>query len=152
MRNMKNKEAISSWMAKKLMEPLRTNPDMKSAGILAELKKYGVKPSQAQLYRARRRACDDLEGDHGGSYAKLPAYAEMVMRTNPTSLVKLRFEIQSISRAPSFKRLLISCAALKRGLQRRYMPFLGFDGCHFKGPYGGVLLWSLLFQGLHQDS
>ena len=147
MRNSKTNEATSSWLAKKLVEPLRANPEMKASAIVAELKKYGVKPSRNQLYRARKMACDTLEGNHEQSYEKLTAYAEMVRRTNSESLMKLQFDSQAITRAPSFKRLFLSFGAMKMGVLRGCRPFIGFDGCHLKGPYGGVLLSAVALDG-----
>ena len=147
MRNSKTNEATSSWMTKKLVEPLRATPEMKASAIVAKLKKYGVKPSRNQLYRARKMAYDALEENYEQFYEKLPAYAEMVRRTNPDSLVKLSFDRQAITSAPSFKRLFLSFGAMKRGLLRGCRSFIGFDGCHLKGPYGGVLLSAVALDG-----
>nr|XP_027118313.1 uncharacterized protein LOC113735512 [Coffea arabica] len=39
-----------------------------------------------------------------------------------------------------FLRIFISFKAQKDGYLRYSKPFVGFDGCHLKGPYGGMLL------------
>ena len=61
--------------------------------------------------------------------------------------MKLQFDRQAITRAPSFKRLFLSFGAIKRGFLRGCRPFIGFDGCHLKGPYGGVLLSAVALDG-----
>ncbi|KAL0414385.1 UNVERIFIED_CONTAM: hypothetical protein Sradi_1640200 [Sesamum radiatum] len=39
-----------------------------------------------------------------------------------------------------FKRFYVCFAAVKKGFLSGCRPFIGVDGCHLKGPYGGVLL------------
>ncbi|KAL0375678.1 UNVERIFIED_CONTAM: hypothetical protein Scaly_0685400 [Sesamum calycinum] len=71
------KEANSSWISKKLIQVLRENPDMKARGIRHELQKYGIDPPYMQLYRAKKKALEQIDGSYGDSYSKLPHYAEM---------------------------------------------------------------------------
>ncbi|KAL0392969.1 UNVERIFIED_CONTAM: hypothetical protein Sradi_2519700 [Sesamum radiatum] len=85
------KEANSSWMSKKLLQVLRENPDMKARGIRHELQKYGIDPPYMQLYRAKKKALEQIDGSYGDSYSKLPHYAEMVRRSNHGSIVKLQY-------------------------------------------------------------
>ncbi|GFZ06897.1 hypothetical protein Acr_18g0010670 [Actinidia rufa] len=40
---------------------------------------------------------------------------------------------------PVFKRFFISFEATKTGFMADCRPFIGIDGCHLKGPFGGVL-------------
>lgn len=39
-----------------------------------------------------------------------------------------------------FKRLYICWGPLKKSLLEGCRPVIGFDGCHHKGPHGGILL------------
>ncbi|KAK4431567.1 hypothetical protein Salat_0918800 [Sesamum alatum] len=87
------REANSTWLRSRLVDVLRENPQMKPKGISHELKKYGVNPPYMQLYLAKRRAMDIIEGNHGESYGKLGRYAEMVRQTNPGSLVKIEYQL-----------------------------------------------------------
>lgn len=41
---------------------------------------------------------------------------------------------------PTFKRFVVAFPSLKEGFIRGYRHFLRINGCHLKGPYGGVLL------------
>ncbi|XP_027184204.1 uncharacterized protein LOC113782512 [Coffea eugenioides] len=101
-------EATSDWMVKKLVGITRDHPNMTSKGVEAELRKYGVKPSKMQIFRAKNKALAEIEGTHAESYSKLPKYAELLRNNNPNS---------------------ICCR-----------PFVGFDGCFLKEPFGGVLM------------
>ncbi|KAL0387553.1 UNVERIFIED_CONTAM: hypothetical protein Sradi_2637100 [Sesamum radiatum] len=110
-----------------------------------------------QLYRAKKKALEQIDGSYGDSYSKLPHYAEMVRRSNHGSIVKLQYNhgenddegdlISSILIVPSFKRIFVGLDALKKGFLQGCSPFLGFDGCHLKGLYGGVLLAAIGLDG-----
>ncbi|KAL0384319.1 UNVERIFIED_CONTAM: hypothetical protein Sradi_2826200 [Sesamum radiatum] len=79
----------------------------------------------------------------------------MVRRSNHGSIVKLQYNhdenddelVSSIPVVPSFKRIFVGLDALKKGFLQGCSPFLGFDGCHLKGPYGGVLLAAIGLDG-----
>ncbi|KAL0411300.1 UNVERIFIED_CONTAM: hypothetical protein Slati_3719700 [Sesamum latifolium] len=94
----KIKEASASWMANKLIDVLRKNPDMKARGLRNEIRKFGVTPPYMQLYRAKKMAIDIIEGGHTSSYGLLSAYAKMVEKTNPDSLVKLQYHTNAEGR------------------------------------------------------
>nr|XP_027083419.1 uncharacterized protein LOC113705700 [Coffea arabica] len=95
-----NVEATSDWIAKKLVPLVRDHPNISSQGIEAEMiTKYGIKPSYIQLFREKKKAEEEIQGNFNDSYGKLPK------------------------------------------------PFIGFDGCHLKGPFGGVLLTAVALDG-----
>ncbi|KAF8408008.1 hypothetical protein HHK36_007148 [Tetracentron sinense] len=120
-RGTKNTNATSTWIAKKLAKRLRANPDMKIDGIRSEIREtYGIEPSNMQLYRAR---------------------------TNSGSLVKIQYDRTNLSVNPTFKRFFICFQAMKSGFLEGCRPFIGLDGCHLKGPYGGVLLAGIALDG-----
>ncbi|KAG5539399.1 hypothetical protein RHGRI_019818 [Rhododendron griersonianum] len=70
--------------------------------------------SRIQLYRAKRKALEVIEGNHSDSYPLLTTYASKAMRT---------------------------------GFMEGCRPFIGIDGCHLKGPFGGVLLAAVALDG-----
>ncbi|XP_058725642.1 uncharacterized protein LOC131596928 [Vicia villosa] len=64
-----NRQAKTTWFAKKFGHILRHNPNMKPAGLIAQsLKRWGVNLSHDQAYRAKRRAMDMLQGDEACKY------------------------------------------------------------------------------------
>ncbi|KAI3446914.1 hypothetical protein Pfo_003579 [Paulownia fortunei] len=48
---------------------------------------------------------------------------------------------------PTFKRVFMDLKALKEGFLNSCSPFIGFDGCHLKGPWEGVLLATMGLDG-----
>nr|XP_027120446.1 uncharacterized protein LOC113737406 [Coffea arabica] len=136
----KNREATSDWMAKKLVAVMRDHPDISRKGIEAEMLKYGVHPSKQQVYRAREKAREEIEGTHAASYSKIPKYAVLLRQSNPGSLCKVHYDRPNLLVEPRFLRLFISFKGQKNGFLTDCRPFIGFDGCYLKGNFGGLLL------------
>nr|XP_027109180.1 uncharacterized protein LOC113729052 [Coffea arabica] len=133
-------EATSDWMAKKPVCVLRDHPNMTSKGVKVELRKCGVKPSKMQVFRAKNKAPAKIEGTHAESYSKIPRYAELLRNNNPNNICKIHYDRPNLLVEPKFLRIFISIRAQKLGFVEGCRPFIGFDGCFFKGPSGGVLL------------
>ncbi|XP_042487052.1 uncharacterized protein LOC122067285 [Macadamia integrifolia] len=63
-------------------------------------------------------------------------------------MFKLQFYERTIMSDPSvFKRLFVSFKACVDGFLNGCRPFIGVDGCHLKGTYGGVLLAAVTVDG-----
>ncbi|KAL0325059.1 UNVERIFIED_CONTAM: hypothetical protein Sradi_5075200 [Sesamum radiatum] len=91
-----------------------------------------------QAYRAKRQELEKLEGSPEYQYTRLWDYAEEVRKTNLGSTVILGTENENGE--VRFSRLYVCFDALKQFLISGCRPIIGVDGCHLKGPYGGVLL------------
>lgn len=52
----------------------------------------------------------------------------------------MRFDPSPALVEPTFQRCFLGLEALRAGFIAGCSPFLFFDGCHFKGRYGGALL------------
>ncbi|KAL0346464.1 UNVERIFIED_CONTAM: hypothetical protein Scaly_1662400 [Sesamum calycinum] len=147
------KDASAKWMASKLVNILRDNISMDVKAIRIELKKFGINPPYMQIYRAQKKALEEIEGGHAESFAKLPYHAHMVSVTNEGSIATLQCDIHddgsssSIHVAPSFKKFCLGLSALRDGFITGCNPFIKFDGCHLKGPFGGVLLATIGLDG-----
>ncbi|GMP27259.1 hypothetical protein CsSME_00003328 [Camellia sinensis var. sinensis] len=112
------------------------------------IEKYGVEASRMQLYRGKRKALETIEGNHVASYSKLSKYANEIMKTNLGSLVKIeRGRVGPKLDVVMFKRIFISLAAMQKGFKDGCRPFIGMDGYHLKGPYGGLLLVVVALDG-----
>ncbi|XP_028115334.1 uncharacterized protein LOC114313164 [Camellia sinensis] len=156
-----NTEATSAWIAKKMVESFKDNPHMGLDTMQMKLNKmFGIEASRMQLYRAKRRCKEELEGDHGSQYVLLPTYASQINKTNPGSLVVINYDIPStpvsedgeqpdptIPQYPLFQRIFISFDAMKAGFINGCRLFIGVDRCHLKGPYGGVLISAVALDG-----
>ncbi|GMP67900.1 hypothetical protein CsSME_00027725 [Camellia sinensis var. sinensis] len=89
-------------------------------------KLYGIEASRMQLYRAKRKCKEELEGDHGSQYVLLPTYVEEIKKTNPGSLAVINYEMPPtpvledgeepdptpIPQYPLFQRIFISFEAM----------------------------------------
>ncbi|XP_012844641.1 PREDICTED: uncharacterized protein LOC105964686 [Erythranthe guttata] len=149
-------EVSAKWLASKLMDLLRSDPDANLKAMRHEVTKYGVKPQYMQFYRAKSIALDQIQGNHAKLFEKLPYYGAMVLATNPGSVVTLQCDVEDVEdenglgvpqKPPTFKRFFMGLAALRDGFLSGCNPFIGFDGCHLKGPYGGVLLSAIALDG-----
>ncbi|KAL0333133.1 UNVERIFIED_CONTAM: hypothetical protein Scaly_2214800 [Sesamum calycinum] len=144
------KEASAEWIASKIESVLRENPGMKARGIRNELKKFGVNPQYMQIYRAKKKAMESIEGSYAESFGRMSYYADLVLEKNEGSVVTLQCDVdetEPIHSTPIFKRFFLGLSALRDGFLEGCSPFLGFDGCHLKGPFGGVLLAAIGLDG-----
>ncbi|GAV84813.1 hypothetical protein CFOL_v3_28255, partial [Cephalotus follicularis] len=91
-----------------------------------------------QLYRAKTKARSKVEGNYSESYSHLHKYVDLVRTTNPVTLYQGPL---------TFKRIFICYEASRKGFTVGCRPFIGIDGCHLKGPYGGVLLCAIALDG-----
>ncbi|KAK4390030.1 hypothetical protein Sango_2066300 [Sesamum angolense] len=144
------KEASAEWIASKIESVLRENPGMKARGIRNELKKFGVNPQYMQINRAKKKAMESIEGSYAESFGRMSYYADLVLEKNEGSVVTLQCDVdetEPIHSTPIFKRFFLGLSALRDGFLEGCSPFLGFDGCHLKGPFGGVLLAAIGLDG-----
>jgi len=147
-RTTKNSNATSTWIARKLNNKLKADPNMSYAGMKQEqLDNYDIEPSNiGQLYRARKKVRQDTKEFHALSYNDLPSWANLAFETNPGSIIKLELEPR-INQNPIFKRFFVCLNAMKNGFVKGCRPWFGIDGCHLKGPCGGVLLSAVAVDG-----
>ncbi|KAL0298709.1 UNVERIFIED_CONTAM: hypothetical protein Sradi_6530700 [Sesamum radiatum] len=94
--------------------------------------------SRDQAYRAKRQALKKLEGSPEHQFSKLWDYAEELRSTNPGSTVILR--INDENGENRFEKFYVCYNAMKQGFLGGCGPIIGMEGCHLKGPHGGVLL------------
>ncbi|XP_021731001.1 uncharacterized protein LOC110697906 [Chenopodium quinoa] len=100
-----------------------------------------IQMSASTLYRMRSKALRDINGGHDISHAQLPDYCEMVRSTNPGSSALCSWTPEDhIDRPLQFLSILISFKGCIDGLLAGCRNFIGLDGDHLKGNYGGVLL------------
>ncbi|XP_043697286.1 uncharacterized protein LOC122648089 [Telopea speciosissima] len=145
----KNTNVTEKWIAQKLESRLRTEPDMKvksMVDIIREL--YGIKVGRMHCYRARLIVKGENEVLHKQQYAKLPLYAKLLTNRNPgTVCIINRHERHDFVEASKFKRIFIYLDACKKGFINGCRLFIGLDGCHLKGRYGGILLSAISVDG-----
>ncbi|XP_047331617.1 uncharacterized protein LOC124935215 [Impatiens glandulifera] len=121
-----NKATTSKWITTQLGDLLEANPDLDNATMRACLDKWGVEPQIWKMQRARRMAREKYQGSFQESYGKLHTYCTLLLELNPRSTVKLQ----------AMDRFLNGCR-----------PWIGIDGCHLNGPFGGTLLAAVALDG-----
>ncbi|KAK3222145.1 hypothetical protein Dsin_009170 [Dipteronia sinensis] len=116
----KSKEARSKWIASKFEVLVKNNPSIQ-CGVISDLLRdqFNVSVDPQRLDKAKKGALEVLLKDHTECFSYLRGYALMVQQCNPGSAAYIHLQIDTTI----FQR-----------------PFIGIDGCHLKGPYGGVLL------------
>ncbi|XP_048319534.2 uncharacterized protein LOC125418882 [Ziziphus jujuba] len=140
-RKTKNAKVTSNWIASKLESLIQSNPDVKIGVLENDLRTtYGVKCGKQKIYRAKKKALDRMGGDHAGSYKKLYKYANIWMIQNLGTMALIKAARPAIIDNPQFQRFFLSFLAQKQGFLTGCRSFIGLDGCHLKGPFGGILL------------
>lgn len=92
-RKHKNSIVKSNWIADKLIDKFRAQPNMPVKAIVEKVKgRWGVDVEDHRLYRARRIAKDKIRGKINEQYNKLWDYIETLRRTNVGSCVMIKVD------------------------------------------------------------
>lgn len=154
-----NHLVTSKYLSQKYIERLRNSPNMEIAMQKDIHRELMVDVSKSQVYRAKRKAKETIEGDLRKQYARLWDYYETVKQHNPNSCLVIKLgrpiveeddeEVERPNRqlTPVFKRLYIRLDAQKQGFVQGCRPVVGLDGCFLKGIYGGQLLAAIGLDG-----
>ena len=128
-------------MAKRYLEDFGKNPNWEVSGVKHHvMQKISIDLSLSQVYRSRKAARGLITENEEAQYGLLRDYAEMILRTNVESRVILQTEMKNENAEPKFKRMYIRYNAQKVGFLGGCRPFIGLDGCHLNGRFGGQLL------------
>ncbi|KAL2928918.1 Villin-4, partial [Bienertia sinuspersici] len=137
------------WAAKKLIEDIRANPDIKGKTMNSLLwERWGLSMATSTLYRMRTIALQLIQGGHDESYTNLPQYCQLLMNMNPNTIAFCTWaQVEHPRKALQFRSIFISFEAQFRGLIEGCRGLVGVDGCHLKGNYGGILLSAVSLDG-----
>jgi hypothetical protein len=134
----------STWIANKLIDKFRVQPDMQLHVIQNEVKeRWRIDVNPSMMYRARIKANKEIYGKHEDQYAALWDYCETLRATNPRSCVVMKVDRTVPEVIPRFQRLYCSLAAMKKGFLEGCKPMIRIDGCFLKGPFKGQLLTAI---------
>ncbi|XP_073133760.1 uncharacterized protein [Henckelia pumila] len=135
----KVKNLTSSWLSRKYVNKFRSDPKRNLKGFRVDVREdIRCHVSDYQAYKARSLAVELFEGQTDSQYALLWDFVDEIKRTNPGSAVIIGTE--SVDGYNRFDRFYMCLYALKLGFLSGCRRFIGVDGCHLKGPHGGVLL------------
>ena len=139
----KNHLATSTWLSEYYVERIRDNPSSDLVAMQkAMLRDLMLEVDIMKVYRAKKKGLHIIEGSHKEQYHKLRDYSKMILLKNPGSIAYVQVERPLPNCPPMFLRLFICFTAMKKGSQY-CRPFIGLNGCHLTGPFGGivVVLW-----------
>ncbi|XP_073119518.1 uncharacterized protein [Henckelia pumila] len=133
------KNLKSSWLSRKYANKIRSDPKRNVKGFQVDIMEdLRCRVSDYQAYRAKSQAIELVEGQVNSQYALLWDFANEIKRTNPGSTIIVGIEEANCDNR--FDRLYMCLYASKVGFLSGCRHFIGVDGCHLKGPHGGVLL------------
>ncbi|KAK6146113.1 hypothetical protein DH2020_019982 [Rehmannia glutinosa] len=133
------KNVKTGWLSERYAHKFQSDPNRHVKGFrLDVINDIRCHVSKDQAYRAKVKALKMLEGSPDAQYCKLWAYVEELRNSNPGSTIMLGSDNENGE--IRFSRLYVCFDALKKGFLLGCRRIIGVDGCHLKGPYGGVLL------------
>jgi hypothetical protein len=134
----------SRWIANRMIHKFRVQPNYPLKALYEDVKeKWNVDVSQTQLYKARHKARQQIEGKRIEQYKRLWDYCETVRKTNNGSCMHMKVERPTIDIPPRFLRLYMCLAACKDGFRAAGRLVIGLDGFFLKGHYKGKLLTAI---------
>jgi len=140
-RKYKNSIVNATWIADKLIDKFKVQPNMPLEVILDDVKdRWKVDVNTSCMYRARRKAGKQIYGRLECQYERLWDYCETVRKTNRGSVVLMKVERPCLEVPPKFHRLYMSFAAMKKGFIDGCRPVIGVDGFFLKWPFKGIVL------------
>ncbi|KAL0424502.1 UNVERIFIED_CONTAM: hypothetical protein Sradi_0985000, partial [Sesamum radiatum] len=119
-----------------------TNPNRNVKGFRKDIiKDIRCHVSKHQAYRAKRKAQNAIEGKAEDQFDQLWDYAAELRASNPRSTVIMTMtEGDDGTDRRKFEKLYVCFDALRQGFLHGCRPVIRVDGCHLKGPHGGILL------------
>ncbi|KAK3219474.1 hypothetical protein Dsin_013444 [Dipteronia sinensis] len=133
-----NKKAKVKWIASKFDSIMKSNHSI-NVKVLADLhlEKFNVSVDLKRVYSVKHGVLKQIRSEHVHSFKYLRQYAYTLNQTNPRTVIPMKVQ-KPLS---TFHRLFLSFEAQRLGFLKGCRPFIGLDGCHFKGPCGGILLY-----------
>jgi hypothetical protein len=108
----KSSTLTSRWIANRMFHKFKIQPNYPLAALYDDVKrKWNVDVSFRQLYRAKVKAKEFIEGKHKEQYKRLWDYCATVRQTNRGSTMLMKVERPTLDVPPTFLRLYMSLAA-----------------------------------------
>jgi hypothetical protein len=141
-RKYRNTIVNSTWIAHKLLDKFRVQPNMPLDVVIQnEVKdKWCVDVNPSMMYIARRKAKMKLHEKLKNQCERMWDYCETLRRTNSRSYVVMKVDQPNPNLPPKFGRMYVSLVAMKNGFLEGYRPIIGVNECFLKGPFKGKLL------------
>ncbi|XP_010695391.2 uncharacterized protein LOC104908037 [Beta vulgaris subsp. vulgaris] len=136
-----NPMVTSVSLTRRLGDVISANPDVPVHSLQKMcLERFRINVKERLLYKVKCMTKEQMYGGFSESYGLLPAYAEMIKRTNTGSYALVTWTTNSSNNTPKFKACFFSFATQFKGFLRRCRPIIAVDGTHLSGFYKGILL------------
>ena len=123
------------------METFRNDIQKPTIALQQQIKgKWNVDVSRMQVYRARKRAAENIQRSHNEQYRKIWDYCETLKEKNVGATTLLDVERPCLDVVVTFQRLYVCLAATRTDFKEGCRPLIGLGGCFLKGSYKGHLL------------
>lgn len=131
-----NKEISSSWLAEKIIDRLRENPDYRPSEIVQDLRTAaGIEVPYKSAWSAKEKARKMILGSSEDDYTLLPLYCESLKQVNKDSAAF----VEDVG--GHFSRLFLSFGACIEGFAY-CRPLIELDCVYLKNRHSGVLLYA----------
>ncbi|KAH9715583.1 SWIM-type domain-containing protein [Citrus sinensis] len=137
----KSVKATSTWIAEMIKGHVATDANVKISLLKNYMQeKFRLKIEKLTMYRAREKVRILVNGDHSKGYEKLFQFAAAIHRAEPGAVCKVLCDAVTVPEKCLFQRFFVAFPAQRNAFLNGCRPFIGINGCHLKGKYGGVLL------------
>ncbi|KAL2237919.1 UNVERIFIED_CONTAM: hypothetical protein Sindi_0983600, partial [Sesamum indicum] len=136
------KNVKTNWIKDKYLQKFKSDLKRCVKGFRVDIiNELRMNVSRHQAYRTKKVALKELEGSPQWQYSKLWDYLDEIRKTNPMSTMIVG--IEQIDGEERFSRFYVCFGALKTRFKAGCRPIIRVDGCHLKGPNGGILLTTI---------
>lgn len=138
--------ASNKWVADRVIDLLREDPEMGPAELRDKLKKkYSVDVPYDRVARGKLRALDMIYGKWDDSYDLLPTYQAELLRSVPGSVVEL--ETEEHNGDVCFMRFFVALKPCIDGFLQGCRPYIAMDATHLTGRSRGQLASAVAVDG-----
>lgn len=133
----KNRMANSSWIASIIEEDVREDGYSLKPRRIQErvLNRHGVPVKYWVCWKALGKALTKVFGSYEDGYKWTPEVCRQILLKNQGSIASVATDSDG-----AFSYCCLAFDAYLKGFKEGCRPFVGLDGCHLKGKFGGVLL------------
>nr|XP_043617813.1 uncharacterized protein LOC122589574 isoform X2 [Erigeron canadensis] len=130
-------------MSKQIRDQIKGNPEIPTKALQSELEqKLELNVSWMKVFRAKKQAEKEIQGDYHQQYALLRDYCEELILQNPSSTVTIDVDrVNNVTETTRmFKRIYVCLGPLKQGFKACLRDLIGLDGAFMKDPFPGQVL------------
>ena len=139
--------ASNKWVAERVVDLLREDPEMTPKELQDRLKKkYSIEVPYDRVFRGKLRAMDIIYGKWNDSYNLLPTYQAELLKVVPGSIVDIDTE-EDDNGDLCFSRFFVALKPCIDGFLQGCRPYIAMDATHLTGRGRGQLAAAVAVDG-----